>query len=157
MIEDCEKQVTSLCGEFMSEWNIGVDMVEIARFQQLGYSSNKQFYKRVFTPKEIKYCLSFSNPAPHFAANFAGKEAVYKAVNMFCDVKLHNIEILRDKNGAPKVNLHLSRKEKTNHLHVKVSLSHSLSHAVAFAVAHRTSKLASKHNVKAEAVSPHGF
>ena len=145
------------CGEFMSEWNIGVDMVEIVRFQQLGYSSNKQFYTRVFTPNEIKYCLSFSSPAPHFAANFAGKEAVYKAVNMFCDVKLHNIEILRDKNGAPKVNLHLSRKEKTNHLHVKVSLSHSLSHAVAFAVAHRTSKLASNHNVKAEAVSPHGF
>lgn len=132
-------------------------MVEIARFQQLNYSSNKQFYTRVFTPNEIKYCLSFSSPAPHFAANFAGKEAVYKAVNMFCDVKLHKIEILRDKNGAPKVNLHLSHKEKTNPLHVKVSLSHSLSHAVAFAVAHRTTKSESNHNVKAEAVSSHGF
>jgi holo-[acyl-carrier protein] synthase len=141
----------------MSEWNIGVDMVEIARFQQLNYSSNKQFYTRVFTPNEIKYCLSFSSPAPHFAANFAGKEAVYKAVNRFCDVKLHNIEILRDKNGAPKVNLRLSRKEKTNPLHVKVSLSHSLSHAIAFAVAHRTTKSASNHKVKAEAVSAHGF
>ena len=60
----------------MNEWNIGVDIVEIARFQQLDYSSNKQFYKRVFTLNEIKYCLSFSSPAPHFAANFAGKEAV---------------------------------------------------------------------------------
>ena len=156
MIEDCKKQGTSLCGEFMSEWNIGVDMVEIARFQQLGYSSNKQFYTRVFTPNEIKYCLSFNSPAPHFATNFAGKEAVYKAVNMFCDVKLHNIEILRDKNGAPEVNLQLSRKEKPNQLHVKVSLSHSLSHAVAFAVVHRTTKSANK-NRKAEAISPHGF
>ena len=155
MIGDCENQVNSLCGEVMSEWNIGVDMVEIARFQQLKYSSNKQFYTRVFTPNEIKYCLSFSSPAPHFAANFAGKEAVYKAVNMFCDVNLHNIEILRDENGSPYVNLHLSREENADPLQVKVSLSHSLSHAVAFAVAHRVAKSANC-NGKAEARSPHG-
>jgi len=141
----------------MSEWNIGVDVVEIARFERLDYSSNKQFYMRIFTPNEIKYCLSFNSPAPHFAANFAGKEAVYKAVNRFCDVKLHRIEILRDKDGAPKVNLHLSHEEKTSPLNVKVSLSHSLSHAVAFAVAHRLTSLASNHNVGEEAVSPHGF
>ena len=141
----------------MSEWNIGVDIVEIARFVRLNYSSNKQFYMRVFTPKEIEYCLSFKKPAPHFAANFAGKEAVYKAVNRFCDVKLHNIEILRDKDGAPKVNLHLSHEEKTTALDVKISLSHSLSHAVAFAVAQKPSKLESGYNVKAEAVLPHGF
>jgi holo-[acyl-carrier protein] synthase len=156
MMIHCEKLGASLCGELMSDWNIGVDMVEIARFQQLGYSSNKQFYKRVFTPKEIEYCLSFSNPAPHFAANFAGKEAVYKAVNMFCDVKLHNIEILRDTNGAPEVNLHLSRKEKIDTMQVKVSLSHSLSHAIAFAVACKATQSVNS-NSKAEAVSSHGF
>ena len=140
----------------MSEWNIGVDIVEIARFQQLDYSSNKQFYKRVFTPNEIKYCLSFSSPAPHFAANFAGKEAVYKAVNMFCDVKLHKIEILRDTNGSPYVNMHLSHEETTTPLQVKVSLSHSLSYAIAFAVAHKPTKSASN-PTKAEAVSSHGL
>jgi holo-[acyl-carrier protein] synthase len=156
MTKDCETLFTSLCGEIMNEWNIGVDMVEIARFQQLGYKSNKEFYKRVFTPKEIKYCLSFSNPAPHFAANFAGKEAVYKAVNMFCDVNVHTIEILRDKNGAPEVNLHLSNKKQTDTLHVKISLSHSLSHAIAFAVACRATKSANTQR-EAEAVSQHGF
>lgn len=156
MIEDCKTQATSLWGEFMSEWNIGVDMVEIARFQQLRYSSNKQFYKRVFTPKEIKYCLSFSNPAPHFAVNFAGKEAIYKAVNMFCDAKLNTIEILRDENGAPEVNLHLDNKEEKGTVQVKVSLSHSLSHAIALAVAHKTTKPENSDR-KAEAVSPHEF
>jgi holo-[acyl-carrier protein] synthase len=153
MIEDCKTQVPSFWGELMSEWNIGVDMVEIARFQQLRYSSNKQFYKRVFTPKEIKYCMSFSNPAPHFAANFAGKEAIYKAVNKFCDIKLNTIEILRDENGAPEVNLHIGKEVDT--LHVKVSLSHSLSHAVAFAVAQKSPKQV-KSDRKAEAVSSHG-
>lgn len=156
MLGNYEKLDTSLCGEFMSEWNIGVDLVEIARFQQLDYSSNKQFYTRVFTPNEIKYCLSFSNPAPHFAANFAGKEAAYKAVNMFCDVKLHNIEILRDENGSPIIKLHLSPNENAYSLQVKVSLSHSLSHAIAFAVAHRRAKSANS-NGKAEARAPHGL
>ena len=156
MIGDCENQVASLCGDFMSEWNIGVDIVEIARFQQLDYPGNKQFYTRVFTPNEIKYCLSFSSPTPHFAANFAGKEAVYKAVNVFCDVKLNNIEILRDKDGSPYVNLRLSREENAEPLQVKVSLSHSLSHAIAFAVAHKPAKSANS-NGKAEAVSPNGL
>ena len=155
MIEDCKTQAISHCGELMSEWNIGVDMVEISRFQQLKYQSNKQFYTRVFTLNEIKYCLSFSSPEPHFAANFAGKEAVYKAVNMFCDVKLNSIEILRDDDGSPVINLHLSSEESVEPLIVKVSLSHSLSHAIAFAVAYRQAKSANG-NGKAETRSPHG-
>jgi holo-[acyl-carrier protein] synthase len=148
------KACHSVYGEFMSEWNIGVDVIEIARFEQLNYSDNKQFFTRVFTPKEIKYCLSFNNPSPHFAANFAGKEAIYKAVNSFCNIKFNKIEILRDRNGAPLVNLHLSHEEESA-LKVKVSLSHSLSRAVAFAVAYRPARLANNHNVGAEAVSPH--
>jgi holo-[acyl-carrier protein] synthase len=156
MIRNCENLDTSILGALKSEWNIGVDMVEIARFQQLKYQSNKQFYTRVFTPNEIKYCLSFSSPEPHFAANFAGKEAVYKAVNMFCDVKLNSIEILRDDDGSPVINLHLSSKESVEPLIVKVSLSHSLSHAIAFAVAYRPVKSA-KGNVKAEVRSPNGL
>jgi holo-[acyl-carrier protein] synthase len=156
MIGNCENMDTSLLGALKSEWNIGVDMVEIARFQQLKYQSNKQFYTRVFTPNEIRYCLSFSSPEPHFAANFAGKEAVYKAVNMFCDVKLNSIEILRDKNGSPIVNLHLSAEENTEPLIVKVSLSHSLSHAIAFAVAYRPAKSANS-NGKTDTRSAHGL
>jgi holo-[acyl-carrier protein] synthase len=137
----------------MSEWNIGVDAVEVARFEQLDYSRNKRFYSRVFSQEEIKYCLSFDNPASHFAVNFAGKEAVYKAVNRFCKVKLGDIEILRDEKGSPKVNLNVSPDEKAVPLDVKVSLSHSFSHAVAFAVA----RLSNNQKIEAEAVSPHGL
>ena len=140
-------------GEFMSEWNIGVDVVEVARFKQLEYSGNKRFYSRVFSQKEIEYCLSFNSSAPHFAAIFAGKEAVYKAVNKFCNLKLDDIEIIRDEDGVPKVNMNVSVEEKNKTLNVKVSLSHSFSYAVAFAVA----RLSCNHNVEAEAVSPNGF
>jgi holo-[acyl-carrier protein] synthase len=140
----------------MNEWNIGVDVVEIARFERLDYSKNKQFYKRVFSPREIEYCLSFNNPASHFAANFAGKEAVYKAVNSFCNVKFGGIEILRNRDGAPKVHLCLSSEENVKPLDMKVSLSHSLSHAVAFAVARMKSQ-ANIQNIDTEALSHHGF
>jgi holo-[acyl-carrier protein] synthase len=156
MIGSCENLGTSHINALKSEWNIGVDMVEIARFQELQYENNKQFYTRVFTPNEIRYCLSFSSPEPHFAANFAGKEAVYKAVNMFCNVNLNSIEILRDENGSPVVNLHSGTEENKEQLQVKVSLSHSLSHAIAFAVAYRPAKTENG-NRKADARSPHGL
>lgn len=137
----------------MSEWTIGIDAIEVARFERLDYSKNKRFYLRVFSQKEIEYCLSFDSPAPHFAANFAGKEAVYKAVNKFCNVKLVDIEILRDERGAPKVNLRVSPKDNPKPLDVKVSLSHSFSHAVAFGVA----RLSNNQKIEAEAISPNGF
>ena len=156
MIGNCENPDTMLASVLLSEWNIGVDMVEIARFQQLQYLSNKQFYTRVFTPNEIRYCLSFSSPEPHFAANFAGKEAVYKAVNMFYNINLNKIEILRNEKGSPIVNLNLSSEEKIEPLTVKVSLSHSLSHAIAFAIAHRPVK-SSNQNRKPKVKSSHGL
>lgn len=126
----------------MKKWNIGVDIEDVARFRRSDYFHNKQFYEQVFTQKEIKYCLSFEDPAPHFAANFAAKEAVYKALNRFYDIRLNEVEVLRDERGAPHINLCVSHKEETKHpnskmklpFYIKVSLSHSASHAIAFAV-----------------------
>ncbi len=96
--------------------------------------------------------MSFNSPAPHFAVNFAGKEAVYKAINKFCNVKLRDIEILRDERGMPKVNLSVNSDENIKPLNVKVSLSHSFSHAVAFAIARLSSN-----KVEAEERLSHGF
>jgi len=126
----------------MNEWNVGVDVVDIARFRQLDYSGNKRFYERIFTMREIQHCLSFKESAPRFAANFAAKEAVYKAISRFYEVKLNEVEVLRDGAGAPYVNLRPLNKEvdkgmgsrKSLPFEIKVSLSHSASYAVAFAV-----------------------
>lgn len=129
----------------MKGWNIGVDIVDVARFRRLDFLTSKRFYERVFTPREIEHCLSFDDPAPHFAANYAAKEAVYKAANKFYDAKLNEIEILRDRTGAPRVNLVFNHKAKAKHqtgknppFEIKVSLSHSALHAVAFAVVSRS-------------------
>jgi holo-[acyl-carrier protein] synthase len=108
--------------------SIGTDIVEIDRFRNL--DSKAPFYERVFTLKEIEYCRSFKDPSPHFAATFAGKEAVVKATSSNCRVSLNNIEILRDDDGAPYVVV----QKDCNH-NIFLSLSHSSSHAVAVALA----------------------
>ena len=123
-------------------WDIGVDIVDISRFRKIPYSNHKRFYDHVFTPKEIEYCLFSGKPAQHFAATFAGKEAVYKAVNKRLNIGLRQIAILRDRCGVPEVNFHADGKEgNANPIasadlpsEVRVSLSHSSSHAIAFAI-----------------------
>lgn len=118
-------------------WDIGVDVVEIEKFKRLDYSNHKEFYNRIFTPREIKYCLSYKNVARHFAATFAGKEAVYKATNDHINVRLHEIEIVRE-GGIPRVNLMVEGCKGSEGADIqvesKVSLSHSSSYAVAFAL-----------------------
>ena len=107
---------------------IGTDIVEIDRFREL--ESDSPFYDRVFSERELAYCQGFPDPSPHFAATFAGKEAVLKATNSNCKVSLENIEILRGEDGAPFVQLH----QECDH-DLLISLSHSSSHAVAVALA----------------------
>jgi holo-[acyl-carrier protein] synthase len=107
---------------------IGTDIVEIQRFRDL--DPQFLFFRRVFTEQEREYCLSHSDPAPHFAATFAGKEAVVKATNSNCKAIVSTIEILRSDDGAPYVVLHKS----CDH-NIFVSLSHSSTHAVAVAIA----------------------
>jgi holo-[acyl-carrier protein] synthase len=113
-----------------SELNIaiGTDIVEITRFRNL--ESESPFYERVFSERELAYCYRYSDPAPHLAVTFAGKEAIVKATNSNCRVSLSNIEVLRDNAGAPYVILH----QDCNY-DIYVSLSHSISHAVAVALA----------------------
>ena len=36
---------------------VGIDLVEINRFKARPYSTNKSFYKKIFSDDEIDYCL----------------------------------------------------------------------------------------------------
>ena len=59
---------------------IGVDIVEIKRFSGVMERQKERFLLRLFTPDEQQYCKGYRDPVPHFAARFAAKEAVYKAL-----------------------------------------------------------------------------
>ncbi len=60
----------------------GIDIVDINRFRELPFSSNKKFYEKIFTISEIKYCLKFQDSYSHFAGKFALKEALMKSLNI---------------------------------------------------------------------------
>jgi holo-[acyl-carrier protein] synthase len=112
------------------EVSIGIDCEDIARFKDR--NSWEAFMRKVFTENEINYCLKKRNPAQHFAARFAGKEAIVKAFSSAGRrISINQIEILNDDSGAPVVNL---LREGLESLEVKLSLSHCKNTAVASAM-----------------------
>jgi holo-[acyl-carrier protein] synthase len=58
---------------------VGVDLIEIARVRR-ALERYPSFRERCFTEAERAYCDSRPNPAQHYAARFAGKEAIGKAL-----------------------------------------------------------------------------
>jgi holo-[acyl-carrier protein] synthase len=58
---------------------VGVDLIEIDRVRR-ALERHPNFRERCFTEEERRYCDSRPNPAQHYAARFAGKEAVGKAI-----------------------------------------------------------------------------
>ena len=119
---------------------IGVDIIEIERVAEaLTRKSGQRFEKRVFTPGEIEYCRSMSDPYPHFAARFAAKEAVMKAfgTGWTGEVNWQGIEVVRDSRGKPHIELHGGTAELAAALGAKtvhVSLAHDRGRAVAMAL-----------------------
>lgn len=111
---------------------IGIDLENVARFEAIRFGENREFYEKIFTPEEIRYCLGFSNPYPHFAARFCAKEALIKACGKKLDLK--KIEIVKSAN-APQIRL-----SKGNHTRglknaaIHLSLAHTKTHAVAVVV-----------------------
>jgi len=106
--------------------NVGVDIIDIDRFR--GVKREAPFIKRTYTSKELDYCYGYSDPAPHLAATFAGKEAVVKSIGTKQGASLGSIEILRNGDGVPYVRVNGVDSDE-----IKVSLSHSKNHAVAVA------------------------
>jgi len=86
----------------------GIDIVEITRFRKIIAVSGERFLNRVFTPEEQWFCLARRDSAPHFAARFAAKEAVFKALKTGWakGVTWLDVEVQRQEQSAPIIILH---------------------------------------------------
>ncbi len=98
-----------------------------------------QLIERVFTRQERAHCLAKANPARHFAARFAAKEAVGKALGMGVP-SWQEIEVTSSAGGKPGVRL--SGATRASALSagvgpVSLSLSHCNFASVAVAVINR--------------------
>jgi holo-[acyl-carrier protein] synthase len=110
--------------------SIGIDCEDISRFSRI--VDNPRLMNKIFSKEEITYCMKKANPPQHFAARFAGKEAVIKALNNFGkQITLDRIEILNSGSGTPVVNL---VGDDLDIFNVMLSLSHSQKTAVASAL-----------------------
>lgn len=116
---------------------IGTDIIEIQRMETA--IMKESFLKRYFTKKEIAMYLDRGKKSQILAANFAAKEAIAKALGTgFSHFSPIDIEILRNKKGAPYVLLHENCKIFATQMGIQtihISLSHNKTHAIAFAVA----------------------
>jgi holo-[acyl-carrier protein] synthase len=116
--------------------SVGVDLIEIDRVRRT-LAKYSGFRARCFTEAERAYCDSRPNPAQHYAARFAGKEAVGKALGFGVAVHFAWLEI--EIAGRPKPSVRLSgrlaeRAARLGAHDVELSMTHSKELAAAVAV-----------------------
>jgi holo-[acyl-carrier protein] synthase len=112
---------------------IGVDLIEIERVRRA--LERPGFRERCFTDAEREYCDSRANPAESYAARFAGKEAVGKALGCGVRFTWKEVEIV----GRPKPEVHLSGRtagfaERVHAGAIDLSMTHSRELAAAICV-----------------------
>ena len=115
---------------------IGVDIVEVDRFRGTMKKFGNRFVKKIFTDLEIRYCTSKKNSYQHFAARFAAKEAVAKAMSTGWSgaFRWRDVEVSNDDSGKPSVVLYGVVRKNLKRNRVKLSISHTKNIVVAFAV-----------------------
>ena len=123
----------------------GIDIIEVERIKKAILETGDNFLNKIYTEKEIKYCnKSQVVKYQHFAARFAAKEAVFKAISEYIngreDAIWKDIEIINNDSGKPEVNVDKLKENinKTGNnfrlINIDVSLSHIKDYAVASAV-----------------------
>lgn len=116
---------------------IGIDIIEIERIKESIEKLKDQFLKKIFTEKEIEYCSSKKNQYQHYAARFAAKEAIIKALSSVRTegVKWKDMEIYNEPTGLPKVRLHNELKQYiSDNRDLKITMSHSKNYVTCFAI-----------------------
>ena len=124
----------------MEVYGIGTDIIEVDRIAA-AIKKNDSFEKRVYTVSEVKYCeKKEKGKYPSYAARFAAKEAVAKALltGIGKYVSLSEIELSNNGSGAPFIILHGKTLQYSRTLdirEIKISVSATESYAVAYAIA----------------------
>ena len=119
---------------------IGVDIVKNKRIQSL--IRNRNFIKKTFGTKELKFSKEKINKTNYFAKRFAAKEAFSKAIGTGFRMNLNfkDIEVVNDKMGKPffykskKIDQIVKKKFKIKKYDLLLSLSDEKDHSIAFSI-----------------------
>jgi len=84
---------------------LGLDVVPISRIASMLARYGARVEEKLFSTDERAYCASRGSPAQHFAARFAAKEALLKALGAPPGLRWQEIEIVSGEGGAPELRL----------------------------------------------------
>ena len=124
----------------MNVVGIGTEIVECLRVARMIERHGERFIDRVYTSEELRYCQSRKRSTQQFAAHWAAKEAILKALGTHLKRGIHwlDMEIVPEKGAKFGVrfrgglaDLALSQ----GVAEVLITTSMSRSHVVAFAMA----------------------
>ena len=122
-------------GSFMIA-GLGIDVVDIDRFENCVERWGDHFLAKVFTPKEISYCRAKANAIPSLAVRFAAKEALIKCLKdsesgLF---RWQAVEVINTETGKPIIRLSDPLKTVLLDRKITLSLTHSRRSAVAVVI-----------------------
>ena len=127
-------------------YGIGFDLVQVSRVEDALRRWGERFQNKVFTPGEIRYGLKKRNPARHYAARFAAKEAFVKALGIGIRRGVHwkDVEVQRGPLGRPDLKIYgraaeICRKEGINGFFL--SLTHEGDYSGAMVVLEKSDQL----------------
>jgi holo-[acyl-carrier protein] synthase len=119
---------------------IGTEITECLRIARLIERHGELFINRVYTADEVRFCQSRRQSTQHFAARWAAKEAVFKALGIaarrgavWSDIEIRNVP-----SGQSAVAVRGAIKDLVEQLgvgKVLVSIAHCRTHATAYALA----------------------
>ena len=117
---------------------IGVDICNVPRLSQLRLKYGPRFLDRVFTPVEQERCGHGPAADQRYAARFAAKEAVMKALGTgWRGTTFSDIEVATEDTGKPVVTMSGGARKLADGLgvtRIHISLSHERENAIAFVV-----------------------
>lgn len=117
-------------------FGVGCDVLEVARVKKEIEKKGGRFIARIFTPEEIKYATGKRYPERHFAARFAAKEALFKALGTGLRGKLawKDVEVRNGPLGKPEMVLSgqahaLAKKQGIKSIFVSLAHTNDVAHA----------------------------
>ena len=122
----------------MTVVGVGIDLVDVARFRR-SLERTPALAERMFTGGERAYAESATDPAERYAARFAAKEAVMKALGVGLGAfGFHDVEVVRLDDGRPVLGVYGAADDLARERGVigwQISLTHTSASAGAVVVA----------------------
>lgn len=114
--------------------------MSVDRLEEAARRSGEQFLNRIFTKEERVYCESKRFKYEHYAARFAAKEAMMKAMEIRRQnrrLRFREIEVRRRPTGKPEIFLSPANRLRfglPSKVQIELSMAHERTYAVSFVV-----------------------